>query len=64
MLGKCKQSRVCIIYILDSYKGYWKRRSIFLNMDDENFNKLFFDICSNNYVLLNFKDSLEVFYDN
>ena len=63
MLSDCKQNRVCMIYILDSYKGYWKKRSIFLNMDADNFERLFYDICSNNFVLLNFKDSLEVNYD-
>lgn len=64
MLGECKKGRVMFIRTLDSPKGYWNKRCIFLNTDSPFFNKLFFDICTNNNVLLNFREVLEVNYES
>lgn len=64
MLGECETGTICTIYILDGPKGYWKKRSIFLNFDDENFGTLFANICSKYNVLINFRDNLEVNYES
>lgn len=64
MLGKCETGKVACFHILDAPKGYWTGRCVFLNTDSPTYNKIFFDTCINNDVLLVFRESLEVHYES
>lgn len=39
LLNECKECCVVEIQILDDWQGFWKKRSVFMNVDDATFSK-------------------------